>query len=174
MSAFRSFCLALLTLTALLAGGCSAYHLGSPGKLPFTTLHVSLAEDRSFTPQSRALLTSQLIEELNRSGRVTVVSDPLAAEAQLSITLVSADRETTVTQPDDTGRPRKLDRTLTVELTLKDASGKKLWLDHAEVSVDRFVHLSVEQGLTNAEYQALPEATKALATSAARAVLSVW
>lgn len=172
MSVLRLLLSALL-LTSLL-GGCASYKLGSPGTLPFRTLHVALAEDRSYTPQVRALLTAQIIEELNRSGRVQVVADANAAEARLRITLTEVQRETSVTQANDSGRPLKLERRFTARLRLQDAAGKQLWLDDAEVSTDRFVLLLPGSGLANAEFAELPVATRALAQETARAVLGVW
>jgi hypothetical protein len=176
MSASRtSLLVGLITaVCSFLLAGCSAYRLGPPVGLPFETISVSLAEDRTFTPQSRALLTAQIIEELNRSGRVRVVSDPQAAEAKLRVTLDEVVRDTSVTSAEDSGRPLKLERAFSATLTLSDPSGKQLWLDNAQVSTDRFVLILPTSGLANAEYVEMPTATRALAEATARQVLNVW
>jgi hypothetical protein len=176
--------LALLACSALLLAGtgCSSYKLGPANTLPFQTVHVALAEDRSYTPQVRVLLTAQLIEELNRSGRVRVVNSRAEAEALLTVTLVSVVRDTSVTQPGDSllnpdgdsGRPFKLERSFNATLRLEDASGRQVWLDNAEVTTERFTLIAPLTGLANAEFADMPAATRALAEASARAVLGVW
>jgi hypothetical protein len=170
----RSSLTFLPLLAALLLAGCASYKLGAPAKLPFETIHVTLAEDRSLTPQVRALLTGQIIEELQRSGRVQVVSDPAAADAILSVTLVSTRRSGSVGNPADTGRPLKVDTVYSALANLRSRDGSTFWLRNTEIRADRFVLLEADQGLTNAEFIELSTAIRALAERTAAAVLGVW
>jgi outer membrane lipopolysaccharide assembly protein LptE/RlpB len=174
MSLLRIGLHVLLLTAAGVFSGCASYRLGAGGDLPFRSVHVPLVEDSGYAPQARALLTAQVREELNRSGRVEVVSDPSAAEATLRIRLAPVDRETSVTAADDSGRPLKLERTFRASVTLSDASGKALWLDEREIETERFVLILPGSGLANAEFVEMPEVTRSLAGRIAQAVLSTW
>ena len=73
--------------------------------------------------------------------------------------------------PSDTALGRKFTVTLAAEITVTDASGRKL-VDRRTVRVARDVF--TDSGQQPAEYQTLPLLAEALATEIAHAVLDTW
>jgi hypothetical protein len=75
-------------------------------------------------------------------------------------------------RPGDTGLPRKLDVTLTAELTLRDNRSGTDRFTRRPVTVKR--QLFTDSGQVQAEYQLLPLLAADLAEKARHAVLDVW
>ncbi|HNC23638.1 MAG TPA: LPS assembly lipoprotein LptE [Opitutaceae bacterium] len=169
---FRPALLSLLAMTALLASGCGHYQLGTEGKLAFTTLYVAPVGNATMLPQAQAAVSTQLRDVLGRDGRVSLVNEPAAADATLTVTLKDYHRDVRAVREDDTGLARKFALTLAAECTLHDnRSGRDLFTKRAiSVSRDAFT----DGGQLQAEYQVVPLLADALAQKVSHAVLDVW
>jgi hypothetical protein len=163
--------IALLTLCALLAG-CSHYGLGTRAKLAFRSVYVPPVENRSDAPAAAALLSTLLRDEFLRDGRVQLVNSPEAADATLSLVLVSYSRISATARPGDTGLARKFAVTLAGKITLKDNRDGKVLFGGRPVDAVRDVF--TDSGQLSAEAQALPLLAGDLAKKVAHAALDVW
>lgn len=158
-----------LTLLLILAG-CSSYQMGIPDSHPFASIYVKPVENQTFAPQSDAVLTSQIIREFERDGRLP--PEPLgSADATLEVRLVDLQRENRVMREDDTGLNRKIRLTLVSSCTLTGNDGTVFFADR-EIWAQTEVYM--DDGQNPAEYQATPVLTRNLASQISRAVLDTW
>jgi hypothetical protein len=163
--------LVLLALCALFTG-CSHYGLGPGAKLSFHSVYIPPVENRSDAPAAAALLSTLLRDEFLRDGRVQLVNSPEAAEATLSLVLVSYSRVGATARPGDTGLARKFAVTLSGKITLKDnRDGKVLFTGR---TVDAVRDVFTDSGQLPSETQALPLLAGDLAKKVAHAALDVW
>ncbi|MEZ5277548.1 MAG: LPS assembly lipoprotein LptE [Opitutaceae bacterium] len=156
----------LLTLS-----GCSAYHLGTPANQPFTSIDVPPVQNEAFAPQAGPVLTSQIIREFERDGRVRPESSG-SAEATLVVRLVDLQRETRVMREEDTGLARKVRLTLIAHCTLTSGDGATVYFANRPISAQTEVFL--DDGQNPAESQAMPVLTRNLASAISRSVLDTW
>jgi hypothetical protein len=167
--------LALVIPLALCAIGCSHYQLGTGAKLSFRTLYVAPVENKTFLPQAREIVSTQLREAFLRDARVTLVNSPDAADATLSVVLTDYHREQASARAGDTGLARKFNLHLTATCTLRDhrggAGGKNLFAQRP-VTVQR--ESFTDSGQQQSEFQTLPLLATALADKVSHAVLDVW
>jgi outer membrane lipopolysaccharide assembly protein LptE/RlpB len=162
--------LALLLLLGLTA--CAHYQLGNGPPPKFTRLYLAPVVSDGLIPQAQAVVTTQLREVFLKDGRLALVESAAEADAVLTITLGSYQREATVSRPDDTGRARRFAVTLRASATLLDVrSGQKLFADRP-LSATRGVF--TDSGQIQAEYQTLPLLAEVLAGNALHAVLDIW
>lgn len=152
--------------------GCANYHLGTTGRLGFSTLYVAPVQNRTLLPQAPAILSTALREKLLRDGRVTLVNSPAAAEATLEVIVKDYHRELLAARTDDTGLARKFSLVLDTTCTLRDnRTGQPLFADRpVQVRRDSFT----DGGQLQSEYQALPLLAQSLAEKVSHAVLDVW
>ena len=164
--------LPLLACGALaLLASCSHYHLGTATAGPgFDRLFVAPVVNAAYVPQAAPLVATQVRTAFARDGRV-VLADASGDSARLDIRLVSYEHAIAAVLPSDTALGRKFNVSLTAEITVTDASGKKL-IDRRTVRVSRDVFS--DSGQQPAEYQTLPLIAEALATEIAHAVLDTW
>lgn len=162
---------AVFALCALFAG-CSHYGLGTGAKLSFRSVYIPPVENRSDAPAAAALMSTLLRDEFLRDGRVQLVNSPEAAEATLSLVLVSYSRVAATARPGDTGLARKFAVTLAGKVTLQDnRDGKVLFTGRP---VDAVRDVFTDSGQLPSEAQALPLLAGDLAKKVAHAALDVW
>lgn len=167
----RRLLLPLLCLASLLLGACAHYHLGTGGKLAFTSLYIAPVASETMLPQARAMLGTQLRETFLRDSRITLVSTAEEADAVLEVTLSNFERKAVVAKATDSGLARKFQLTLHASCNLQLRDGSKL-LDKRLVSVNREDY--VDSGQLQAEYEMLPVIAEKLSTEISHAVLDTW
>lgn len=80
--------------------GCAHYRLGQgEDALTFETLYVAPITNEAAVPQAVAVVSRQLRTALIRDGRITLASDPSAADAVLNVKLVDYGRTFTAACP---------------------------------------------------------------------------
>jgi hypothetical protein len=164
--------LVFLAGVSLALAGCSHYGLGTGAKLSFRTLYVAPVENRSDAPAAAALMSGLLRDEFLRDGRVQLVNSPEAADASLSLVLITYSRIAATARPGDTGLARKFSLGLAGRATLKDnRHGKTLFSDRA---VDSTRDDFTDSGQLLSEAQTLPLLAGDLAKKVAHAALDVW
>jgi hypothetical protein len=151
--------------------GCANYQLGTATKASFSTLYVEPVESQTTLPQARALVSTQVREAFARDGRVALVNSPDEADAILSVTLVSYDRDVASVRENDTGLARKFTLTFDASCALRTRSGEVLF-DERIVRVRRDAFS--DGGQLQSEFQTLPLLAQALADKIRHAVLDVW
>ena len=164
--------LRVASLALILAlGGCSAYQLGTPADQPFASIVVPPVQNEAFAPQAGPVLTSQIIREFERDGRVQ--PEPAgSAEATLIVKLIDLQREIRVMREDDTGLGRKVRLTLIAHCTLTSSNGATVYFENRPISAQTEVFL--DDGQNPAESQAMPVLTRNLASAISRSVLDTW
>jgi hypothetical protein len=165
--------LAAPTLGILLVvlAGCSAYQLGTPSELQFATIYVEPVDNKTFAPQVSSVLTSQIIRQFERDGRLTPVRES-SADAILIIELVDLNREIRVMRSDDTGLARKIRLNLVADCTLTGKRTGEVYFSKRQVTAETEVYL--DDGQNPAEFQATPILTMNLAFNISHAVLDTW
>lgn len=168
----RGPCLTLLPLIVLLFSSCASYELGSPtAQLPFSTLYIETVENRSFAPQAQALLTDNLVQAFLRDGSVRIVNTE-DADATLSVTLSSYNRDLAASQSGDTALGRTFDITLEAMATLTDNRTGETYFRERRHSASKLAF--VDSGLSQSEYQLMPVLTHDLASRIKDTIVSAW
>lgn len=162
----------LLLAVTLGLGGCAHYHLGTTGKLTFSTIYIEPVANKSMLPQAQAIVSTQLGEVFSRDSRVTLVNSPEAADVTLKVVISDYHREVATVREDDTGLARKFTLTLIVLCTLRDNHEGKMLFENRRVSVHRDAF--TDGGQLQSEYQTLPLLAAALADKVSHTVLDVW
>ncbi|HTJ77548.1 MAG TPA: LptE family protein [Rariglobus sp.] len=152
--------------------GCSSYHLGSGGKLTFTTLYVAPVVNESNLPQAVALVSTQLREAFLKDGRVSLVNNAEDADAVLTVKLTKYGRQSTASQSNDTGLARKFDVTLNAEASLRDNHKGKFLFEKRKVEAVREVF--TDSGQLQSEYNTVPLLAETLSKNVLNATLDVW
>ncbi len=165
--------LAAVTLGSMLVllSGCSAYQLGAPDEFPFASIYVEPVDNRTFAPQAASVLTSQIIREFERDGRLTPEPES-SADARLAIELVELTREIRVMREDDTGLARKIRLTLVADCSLTRNGTGEVFFSKRQITAEAEVFL--DDGQNPAEFQATPVLTRNLAFKVSHAVLDTW
>jgi outer membrane lipopolysaccharide assembly protein LptE/RlpB len=162
--------LALLAGCCLLLAACAHYALEQPGKLPFDTVYVAPAKNRSLAPQVQEPLTRQLINTLRQAG-VRTAASPAEADATLAVTVTDFRREGLATQQGDTGLARTYLLWLTAEATLTGADGQA-YFNARTITANEQVFL--DAGQQPAEFLATPVLTREMAANIRDLVTSTW
>lgn len=178
------YAFALFTFVALgICAGCKSYKLGHPAELPFKTIYIQPAKNDSFAPQAQALVSTQVREAVIRDGRVTLIADPDAADAVLTITLTEYTRNAAARRQDDTEVAQNFDLTLQAQLDLYDQRNGDYFFQGRELEARTTGYLNNPylpqgtpntQGLIQSEYNAMPRLARELGRKAADELLSVW
>mgnify|MGYP001200047688 CR=1 FL=1 len=165
--------LAMATLGILLVGlsGCSTYQFGTPSELQFSSIYVEPVDNRALAPQASSVLTSQIIRQFERDGRLSLETES-SAEVTLSVELVDLTREIRVMRADDTGLARKIRLTLVADCSLTGTETGKVYFSKRKVKAESEVYLDDGQNL--AEFQDMPVLTRNLAFNISHAVLDTW
>ncbi len=173
MSSPARFRLPLLALAALalVLGACSHYRLGPPGELPFHTLYVKPAINRSYAPQAGALLTDQTITNLQGHNNLKIVEDP-SANATLEIVIADYQRTVGATQSKDTGLAQSYILRMQCLVTLTDNRTGEVLMKGREIWAEQ--QAFVQGGFQIAEFQAMPVLTREMAKKIGDSVVSVW
>jgi len=166
----RALLLCIVGLFAL--SGCSSYHLGSGGKLAFTTLYVAPVVNESNLPQAVAVVSTELREAFLKDGRVTLVNNADDADAILTVKLTKYGRSVAASQANDTGLARKFDVTLDAEATLRDNHQNKFLFEKRKVGATREVF--TDSGQLQSEYNNVPVLAETLSKNILSATLDVW
>jgi outer membrane lipopolysaccharide assembly protein LptE/RlpB len=114
-----------LVLMALLAGGCG-YHLAGGGDPPggIRSMRVQRLQNVAGEIGLETTLTNDIIFEINRNGRIQVVTGE-AADAVLSGSINSVRVSTISRRRVDDVLERRV--TVKVQMVLKDPGGRQLW-----------------------------------------------
>jgi hypothetical protein len=165
--------LTVATLGCILVflSGCSAYQLGTPDELPFASIYVEPVDNKTFAPQAASALTSQIIRQFERDGRLTPEPES-SADATLTVQLVDLTREIRVMREDDTGLARKIRLTLVADCSLTRNGTGEVYFSSRRVTSETDVFL--DDGQNPGEFQATPVLTRDLAFNISHAVLDTW
>ncbi len=168
MRAYLFLCLAGL----LLFSGCANYRLGTGGQPTFSTLYVAPVINDTQSPQTVAIVSTQLREAFLNDPRIILVNTPEEADATLTVRLVRYRRDVQTALRNDTGLARKFDITLDAEASLRDNRDNKTLFDKRKVQAVRQVF--TDSGQLQAEYQNIPLLAEVLARNVVSATLDVW
>lgn len=152
--------------------GCQNYRLGTGGELPFKRIYVAPVINRSLAPQAQDQVTDQIIRQLMRDNRVTIVSDPTAADAELTVTLIEYRRNVAATSEKDTFIGQSFELGLTASVTLTNREDGNDYFTARIVTAD--VNAGTEGGFQASEYQAMTALARDLATRIVTQVTAVW
>jgi hypothetical protein len=177
----RVWCLFLAS--AVLAQGCSHYHVGSGPAPSFATLYIAPTKNKTVIAQSQVVMTTMIRQAFIRDGRVEVVDSPADADATLEITLVNYRRDNVANREDDVGLARKFTLRLAASCKLRDNRTGTLLFEGRTIEVQREAFTDnglggVPFGTSNdqlqSEYNTLPLLADALSERVTHAVLDVW
>ena len=150
--------------------GCSVYHLGAPAELPFDSIYVAPATNRSTAPQAQAILTQQVVDALLREG--VKVTDKQSAEATLELEITDYQKSISATQPEDTLLAESFALVIEAHATLVNNRTGKAWFTDRRHTSSQDVY--VDEGFQSSEYQATPVLLQRLAVNIKDTVVSVW
>lgn len=170
LKAMRFLFLVPALLCLWLAPGCANYQLGDKAAVPFKTVYVKPIINRSFAPQAEVTLASQIITDLNQSGRVKT-AEP-GADATLEVILVDYQKAVSATEARDTQAARGFSLYLTAWVTLKNNKTGEVYLENFPVTAEQQAFTS--GGFIQSEYQAMPVLTRQLAENISNQVLGAW
>lgn len=160
----------IIAVMALYASACSHYQLGSPSKLPFTSIYVAPADNDSFAPQVQAMLTQQVADALLMEGiRLTSKN---VAEATLEITITHYNQAISAKQGDDTALAESFALEVKANATLiNNKTGESYFVDRPHSTQQQAY---VDGGFQSSTYQAMPVLLERLAANIKDTVISVW
>lgn len=167
-----TFTAVLSLLLLVLASGCRHYSLGNTAELPYQRLYVAPVVNRSLAPQAQSLVSGQLIEQLMRDPRLTIVSNPEQADAVLEVTLIDYTRNVGATSTDDTYLGRMFELHLVASCSLTNPRDGSVYFSDRIVSAEAS-SLS-DGGFQSNEYQAMPSLARDLAARIVRQATAVW
>ncbi|HKB91370.1 MAG TPA: LPS assembly lipoprotein LptE [Opitutaceae bacterium] len=173
MLRLRISALLLIGLVALTDSGCTHYQLGtSSAKLSFSSLYIEPVVSRAMVPQAQPLVSTQIRDNFEKDGRVSLVNSPEAADAVLSVVLVGYDREVSSVRSGDTGLARQFAIHLRAECTLTDRRTGQMLFDKRPIESTKYAY--TDSGQLQSEYQTLPLLAEDLAGKIRHTVLDVW
>ncbi|MGJ3242938.1 MAG: LPS assembly lipoprotein LptE [Opitutales bacterium] len=161
-----------LALVFAVLGGCGHYRWGPPDDLPFQSVYVPPVTSRAIAPQTVVPTTEALRAEVARNPALTLAASADTADAVLEVHLVALRRERAA-------RTRNVpDRLITVALFLEaratlghPATGEVWFTDRSFTAEQR---ADTASGLTQAEYQAMPQLAADLARQIVSTASSLW
>lgn len=163
----------LITLAALATlSGCASYHLGSSGKLEYSTIFVAPPRNNSTLPQLEGPTNAALRKAIEEASKLSIASRA-TSDAILELAILSSDREIAAVLPSDVGLARKLDVIFEVELSLRSTAVPDTYYIRARtftVAIDIFT----DSGQITAERQAVPEIARKIAQRATEIIQDVW
>lgn len=159
-------------LLLCLAQGCQHYALGTTAQLPFERLYVAPVVNRSLAPQTQSLVSEQLIQQLMRDPRLTLVSNPENADAILEVTLIEYTRNVGATSTQDTYLGRMFELNLIASCTLINTADNSAYFSERLVSAE--ASSLADGGFQSNEYQTMPSLARDLAARIARQTTAVW
>ena len=180
---FSLLAICLLAVALIGTTGCQSYRLGHPGELPFETIFVQPASNEAYVPQAQAVLSANLREAVTRDGRVRLVADPKKADAILEVSLADYKRRSGTRDPNDTEVSLDYELTLVAKVSLYDQGTNGYFFEGRKVREKANVFINDlyaapgsldTQSLTQAEYQAIPQIARDLATKIANEALGTW
>jgi hypothetical protein len=163
--------LLLAVLTALFAGGCSHYQLGTGTAPSFHTLYVEPVGSKTALPQAREIVSTRIREAFARDGRVSLVNSAAEADAVLQITLVDFHRDVAAVREGDTGLARKFDLSVGADCTLRRRDGTFVF-ERRRIDAQR--EAFTDAGQLQSEYQTVPLLAEQLAVKITHAALDQW
>ncbi len=159
---------------ALILSACANYKLAGTAKpLPFSTLYIKPVQNKSYAPQSAALVSKQLVIDLSENAdlEITLEGD---SEAVLEVVLENYSRDSIATRPDDTALASSVSQELSARCSLiNKRTGEYLFKDKI-VSYQNVVHIPQDGNLIGSEYQNMPILARGLARKIADEVLGIW
>ncbi len=162
----------LLLAAMLFLPGCQNYKLGAGADLPFKRIYVAPVVNRSLAPQAQAQVSDQIIRQLMRDSRLTVVSDPAAADAELTVTLVDYQRLVAATSERDTLVGQSFELQLAATATLTNPRDGIDYFNSRPVVAE--VNTVAEGGFQANEYQAMTALARDLANRIVTQVTATW
>jgi len=156
---------------SLVVLGCAHYRLGPPGGTTLESIHVDTVINESIAPQVQALLTQNLIEAFLRDGTVRVAS-PETAAATLRVVVSNFGRDRGATSGGDTVRARSYQLSLSADVTLVDNLSGRAYFENRSIEAVETAYL--DDGLPQAEYDAMPVLAVRLANRIKDAVTGDW
>ena len=158
-------------LAAVLLPSCSHYRLGVPAEPDFGSVHIESVVNDSNAPQVQALLTRNLIAAFLRDGTVRVGSRDSAA-ATLRVVVSGYGRTRSATRSNDTVLARSYNLNLSAEITLLNNHSGQPYFENRPITAIETAY--VDDGLPQAEYEAMPALAIRLADRIKDAVIGVW
>lgn len=171
---FRIFARVLLlgiALTGLVA--CAHYHMGAAGPLPFHTLYVTVAKNRSFAPQAQAPVTEMLRQSLLQEGNLQL-TEQADADATLEVVLTNYQQLAAATQQGNSLNAQSYTLTLTATCTLVDNRSGKVYLKDRSIDASEVAYVQSGDSFSEAEYQAMPKLARDLAEAIKNEVVDTW
>lgn len=159
-------------LASLLFGGCTAYQMGTPATLPYKSIAVAPPSNYSSLPQLEGPLNAALRKAIQSSGELALATngDP---DATLEVSVLEVRRDIAAVSASDVGRGRKFELSTKLEISLKKGDGTgQYYFQSRPLSITQDIY--TESGLVDAEYQAVPEISRQIASRVAESLVDVW
>jgi hypothetical protein len=169
--AYPIYIFLLVLSVPLFLSGCARYQMGNHTEFPFKTIYIQPVENKSFAPQSQAVISRLIAREFERDGRLLVTSKE-AAEVTLITNLLEINRSFDASTEDDTRFARKIVITLVADCTLINTLTGKPYFSNREVLATTDTY--TDSGHIQAEYQAIPVLSQRLASNISHLVLDIW
>ncbi len=163
--------ISLFAFLISLFSGCTRYQLGSHTDFPFKTIYIQPVSNKSFAPQSQAIISRLITREFERDGRLVIASKE-TSEVTLITNLLEINRTFDASTEDDTRFARKIVITLIADCTLIDTSTGQPYFSNRKVSATTDTY--TDSGHIQAEYQAIPVLSQRLASNISHLVLDIW
>jgi hypothetical protein len=152
---------------------CAHYHLGAAGPLPFHTLYVSVAKNRSFAPQAQAPVTEMLRQSLLQEGNLQL-TEQADADATLDVVLTKYEQLAAATQQGNSLNAQSYTFTLTANCTLVDNRSGKVYFKNRAIDATEVAYVQGGDSLSEAEYETMPELARDLAQEIKNEVVDTW
>lgn len=157
---------------ATLLGGCASYQMGTPAALPYRTISIAPPINHSTLPQLEGPLNAALRQAIQQDGALSLATGS-QSDATLVITILETRRNIAAVSAADVGRGRKFEFVVELELSLRktNATGQH-FIESRPLSVTQDIY--ADSGLVDAEYQAIPEISRKIATRVTETLVDLW
>jgi hypothetical protein len=163
----------LLTVALLGLMGCSHYHLGAAGPLPFHKLYVTVVKNQSYAPQAQAPVTEMLRQSLLQEGNLQL-TEQADADATLEVVLSNYQRLTAATQQGNSLNAQSYTLILTAKCTLVDNRSGKVYFKDRQIDASQVAYVQNGDSFSQSEYQTLPKLARDLAGNIKDEIVSTW
>ncbi len=165
---------ALCAFAALFSASCANYKLaGTAQTLPFSTIFVKPAQNKSYATQVAPMLTSNVCKMLAATPDLELVGAD-DAQAQLEIEITDYKKDGVSTRPDDTAMALSFNQELTAKCSLFDRrSGKYIFKDK-EVKYSLITYSETSGDVLGPQYQNMSNLARGLARRIVDETLGIW
>jgi hypothetical protein len=146
--------------------------MGTPASLPYQSVKVAPPVNLSTLPQLEGPLNAALRQAIQSSTALTLETGN-APDAILEVTIQEIHRGIAAVSAADVGRGRKFELSVALEVSLRKEDGSgQYYFRSRPLSITQDIY--TESGLVDAEYQAVPEISRAIALRVTESLVDLW